>query len=45
MGHGRASTTLDVYVKPLRRLGVTPAMVHAMYGPCPWDAARAPAPA
>lgn len=37
IGHERATTTLEVYVKPLRDRGLSPAAVNAYLGRCPWD--------
>lgn len=36
VGHGRISTTLDVYVKPMRSRGLTPEAVEGYLGAYPW---------
>lgn len=37
IGHGRISTTLDVYVKPLRSRGISAEVIKGYLGACPWD--------
>lgn len=41
IGHAQPSTTLDRYVKPLRRRGVDPEAARDFLGPLPWRAGQA----